>query len=440
MTDTAHSRYSASASARWLTCPGSIFLSEKLPGRGSSKYAAEGTAAHNLAEMCLRTGRDASDFLDQELQVEDYEFTVDEDFADAVQVYLDVVREYAQGAIYAGYEKQVNYAGYIGAEDGEAFGTSDTVILKPGLLIIADLKFGRGDKVNADDNSQLALYGLGALAMIEEDPILSENMPERVLMVISQPRVVKAPLEWEISVEELRARAPEFRAAVERCIDARLEYTDKPEWWAKFTRASEKGCQYCRKAPTCPTARGEVARTVFVGTPATVDEFADMDAAQVNETTDVEWLGAAFTKLEFIEDWCNNVRAEIERRAFAGETVPNVKVVLGKKPPRAWDNPAEVEAAMKAMRLKQEQMYTFKLISPTGAEKLAKVTKAAEKEGAKPTLGKRQWATLQGKIKQSEARPHVVHVNDPRPAIQVASVVEEFAVLDDPVGDNDDLL
>lgn len=431
----AHSRYSASASARWLTCPGSIFLTEKIPGSGSSKYAAEGTAAHNLAEMCLRTGRDASDFLDEELQVEDYEFTVDEAFADAVQVYLDIVRGYAQGAIYAGYEKQVNYAGYIGAEDGEAFGTSDTVILKKDLLIIADLKFGRGGKVDAADNSQLALYGLGALDMIENDLVLCEHMPKRVLMVISQPRVVKAPLEWEVSVEELRAMAPEFRAAVERCIDARLEWADTPEWWAKFTRATEKGCQYCKRDATCPTSRADVTRTTHKGVPASPEEFADMDTVQVSEATEAAWLGATFLKLERVEDWCKNVRAEIERRNFAGETVPNTKVVLGKKPNRTWDDPEAVEAALKAMRLKHEQMYTYKLIGPAGAEKLAKVTKAAEKEGVKPALGKRQWATLQGMIKQSEARPHVVHADDPRPAVEVKPAVEEFDVIDDDPAD-----
>ena len=59
---------------------------------------------------------------------------------------------------------------------------------------------------------------------------------------------------------------------------------------------------------------------------------AGVQVSGVVEDATPEWLGASFLKLEFIEDWCKNVRAEIERRAFAGETVPNVKVVLGKKP------------------------------------------------------------------------------------------------------------
>jgi hypothetical protein len=59
----------------------------------SSEYAREGTAAHELAEMCLRQGEPASDFLEQEIEG----FEVTEDMAEAVQVYVDAVLAEAKG-------------------------------------------------------------------------------------------------------------------------------------------------------------------------------------------------------------------------------------------------------------------------------------------------------------------------------------------------------
>ena len=46
-----HARLSASAAERWMHCPGSITLTERLqlPNTGSV-YADEGTMAHSVAE------------------------------------------------------------------------------------------------------------------------------------------------------------------------------------------------------------------------------------------------------------------------------------------------------------------------------------------------------------------------------------------------------
>ena len=47
----------------------------------------------------------------------------------------------------------------------EQFGTSDTVIIREAerLLIINDLKYGRGVQVWAEENEQLMLYALGEI-------------------------------------------------------------------------------------------------------------------------------------------------------------------------------------------------------------------------------------------------------------------------------------
>lgn len=439
----AHSRYSASASKRWMTCAGSIFLSEKFgKPRPESVYAAEGTAAHTLAERCLRNEQDADHYIGEEITVGEFTFEVDDDFAEAVQTYLDTVREYADGALYVGIEQRVHYNDAIGAEPGEAFGTSDTIIVKPGLLVVCDLKFGRGDKVSAEDNSQLALYTLGALELLKSDPememLTAGAQIERVLMVISQPRVAAAPREWEVSVAELLAMRPQFIAAVERCVDARLEWSDTPEWWAKFTEASEDGCKYCsfRMAEGgCPTSRNSVSQGTFGGTAATPEEFADLEVTMPCNLSDPAWLDAAMAKVEEIEDWCNAVRAETEARLLQGVPVGKWKLVEGKRPARRWEDKAAAEAMLEGFRLKHEQRYTYKVISPTQAEKLTAVSKKDAAAGVKPAIGERQWNKLQALIARNAPKVHVAPANDPRPAIEVKPVVEEF----DAIPDDDDV-
>lgn len=68
------------------------------------------------------------------------------------------------------------------------------------------------------------------------------------------------------------------------------------------------------------------------------------------------------------------------------------------------------------MRLKEAEMYDFKLISPTTAEKLHKAG----------TIGPRQWPKVQALITQSEGKPHVAPESDSRPALVVTPVVDDF--------------
>ena len=81
----AHARLSPSSAKRWLMCPGSVKLSEAYPDTTSS-YASEGTAAHELAEKCLRERQDAASYA----MIDGVE--VDEDMAIGVQLYVDWVR------------------------------------------------------------------------------------------------------------------------------------------------------------------------------------------------------------------------------------------------------------------------------------------------------------------------------------------------------------
>lgn len=415
MTQPAHSLWSASKFESIMLCPGKVVLEEGKPN-STSKYAAEGTAAHQVLTWALQEERPASAYIGRVIEADGFIFEVDEDMANHVQTCIDYCLDLKgdDGVLFA--DIRVNYSSYLDVEEHTAWGTADVIIARGDELIVVDFKYGRGHEVDAEKNPQMSLYGLGALQAYQG--LVADF--ERVRMAISQPRIKSAPSEWDCTVNELeawgRSRA---RSAVFTCKTAieygREEREGDPKWEDLFLSPSEKACKFCRAKATCPALRAEVAETLGTSA-ATVDEFMDLEIDQPTSASPETWLSACLDKADLIEDWVKSVRAEVERRLLAGAPVPGYKLVQGKKGNRAWDKPAEVEALLKTMRLKEAEMYDFKLISPTTAEKLAKAG----------TIGPRQWPKVLEKITQSEGKPHVAPVSDSRPALVVTPVVDDF--------------
>lgn len=418
MTAPAHSKFSASASERWLRCPGSVVLSEGKPDT-QTIYAARGTVAHSLLEAALISGGTHIDPLLHPDPVEQDGHTViiDDELIDNVNWALGHITEITAGCDIVQSETKVNYSSWLGVPEEDGWGTADVIAVNAAQreLIVMDYKNGR-KPVEAVDNTQMKLYAGGALLQFQG--VLDFDT---VRMVILQPEA-GVPKEDAIPVEELKAwLTGRARSGAISVINAE-RFDDGPaeEFIGAFLHPGDH-CQWCKAKPTCPRLREEVAETVGAligGGPATPDEFDDMivPTKQHLEPADAAWLAACLSKVDLIEDWCKAVRAEAERRLLAGEPVPGYKLVPGKKGARAWADADQAEALLKTFRLKQEEMYDFKLISPTTAEKLAKAE----------TIGKRQWPKLQALITQSEGKAHVAPASDPRPAIQVQPIAEMF--------------
>lgn len=400
-----HSKFSASSSHRWLACGGSLVLEAGLPDT-SSKYAEEGTRAHAVAEALLRGVEDVA--------------VESADMAGHVGVYVDNVRQYADGAELL-VEQKLNYASFLGLPRDAAWGTADAVIIKGDEIQVHDLKYGQGDIVSAVNNSQMMLYALGALDAFDG---LAGDF-KHIRMVIHQPRVVKAPQEWDCTKDELLAFAAEAKKAVHwvkaaehgvQSVEAGT--SSRGGWEDTYLKPGEKQCKWCKAKATCPKLRAEVAKTVFATVPATADDFADLTVPGKEHIapTDDAWLSAAMAKADLIEDWLKAIRAEVERRLLAGTQVPGYKLVQGKQGNRQWMNPANAEALLRSFRLKQEEMYEFKLISPTTAEKVL-----AESP--------KRWAKAQELITRSEGKPSVAPLSDKRPAIEIKPVAEQFTDL-----------
>jgi hypothetical protein len=389
-----------------MLCPGSKVLQAGAP-RTTSRYSAEGTAAHLLLTECLEKTKDPATFIGLEYHVDGFDFTVDEDMARHVQVTLDYVNDLvAQGGILM-VDRHVHFGSYINQPDEISFGTLDVAVILGTELISIDFKYGRGVEVSAGEdmvptidfgggmvpglvvtktfrkpNPQLALYGLGILAEVKEIADI-----ERVRLVISQPRITTKPSEYDLSVEDLEAWAyGAARSAVVTALNAAQASRGDEEWNDVFLRPGEEQCRFCKAKATCPALRDEVAQLAFAGTPATPEEFEALPGIALPGVPHAEsaWLSACLGKVDLIEDWCKAVRAEVERRLLAGETVPGYKVVQGKMGNRSWVDAAQAEEQLKAMRLKVEEMYDLSLISPTSAKKLAPKFDKARKKASRP--------------------------------------------------------
>jgi hypothetical protein len=235
-------------------------------------------------------------------------------------------------------------------------------------------------------------------------------------MIIHQPRLNHVS-EWTIPVDQLLDFAKSASFAAGQCNLAQT--IEGEDALAAFLTPGEKQCRFCKAKATCPALRAEVAEVVGGSSAATLDEFADFVPETVDMQTGDNYLPIAMAKVGMVEDWCKAVRAEVERRLLAGQTVDGYKLVEGKRGPRKWSDADDVEQLFKSFRLRQDEMYDFTLISPTKAEKLFK-------ENPK------RWAKVQERITQSAGKPSVAPVTDRRQEIAVQSVADDFRDLIQP--------
>ncbi|MDY7802798.1 DUF2800 domain-containing protein [Burkholderia stagnalis] len=437
--DQEHALLSPSSAYTWIECGASTAAQIGQPD-DSSEYADEGTAAHELAKWCLESVLDAESFLGTIIPVgrvtrRDEEsgeliteprrsFEVDEEMAAYVQLYVDGVRERVEALRLAGAEvtllvEQRLSIEHITGERG-AKGTSDCVIIAVwpdgrAEIEVRDLKYGRGVAVAAERNYQAMIY---ADAAHEEHSALFDF--ERINIVIHQPRVNEKPSEWAITPTELHDWISTVaRPAAEQALLTAESVALAPLSLSEFN-PGEKQCKFCKAKAVCPALARHVEETIG----ADFEVMADTTAYGVQsefagrnvEMLDNARLGLIYESLDLIDSWMKAVRGRIEHELLQARAVPGVKLVAGRRGARQWNEPETVETLLKSMRLKQDQMYNFKLISPTQADKLL------SKESP------RRWKKVEALIAQRDGRPSVAPDSDPRPALEIQPPEDDFEV------------
>lgn len=383
--NTKHAKCSASGSSRWLACTPSVVLEHHEP-ESYSPYAMEGTIAHAMGENNLllyageitqrthtaRTNKIRKHELFQEEMI-DYA----QAYSDFVIERLNSAREKTEDAILQ-IESRLDFSKYV----PEGFGTGDSVIISDGTVEIIDLKYGKGVQVDAYENPQMMLYGIGAFEGFR-DLYKIEN----VMMTVYQPRLDHVS-SYALSVEELEKWAGEY-------VKPRAELAIKGE--GDFVPGEH--CRFCRVKHKC-RARAEnnlvLAQHEFKK-PGLLEDY------EINEI---------LLKADDLKKWVEDVKEYAFEKALGGYKWESFKLVAGRSVRKYGDDKA-VKQKLVELGYSEAEICDIKLKGIGAMEKL---------------LGKNEFTeTLGDLIVKPEGKPTLVEKSDKRPEINNAE--DDFDVI-----------
>lgn len=446
---------SPSAADRWGHCHGSPAMEEGLPDM-PGLVTDEGSAAHFLAAHCLTTDDHPATYLSKKLLVgrrlsAEYdtvefapddpsdvdldfevrrEIEIDAVFAGKVNAYVQYARQEGEGReAYTEYEFDIS--DLTGEEGG--VGTTDRLILDDleETLTVLDLKFGYR-LVRARESKQLRIYAIAALR--EFDP--AGTRFRKVRLIISQPRVFQNPDVFEIDVADLREFEKEIRASaalVVEAYDKRELVSYLPgaprEEFGRYLHASEDACEYCKARDRCPKLAETSIKAIVPDLDPTKAVAPQLKAA-ASRPIAPDWLNDIANAIGVIKVFVKAMEGRVYQELLGGARFQDWKLVSGRMGDREWSDSEAAAKAMKAMRMKDSEIYVSKIISPAAAEGIF------GKNGSAPAP--KRWETLQAFITRSPGKPTVAPVDDKREAI----VIDPLAAFDDltvSADDNSDL-
>lgn len=368
----AHALLGASSSKMWLNCPGSARLNEMFPDTESS-YALEGTVAHRVAEVIVKnSGKKGHEEL-KAIKAQ-YPDILNPEMNDHCTAYAKYVWD-LPGQLLV--EQRLDYSGWV----PEGFGTGDALKVNDDVLHVIDFKYGKGKKVEAEDNTQLMLYALGAYGAL--------NMIydfERIVVHIFQPRLGD-PTVAEFTVDELLDWADGIVPIAQKAFDGVEEYH------------SGDHCQWCKAKPTCKTRMQEQAAAAFEGMMVEPEETIQIPN-QMTEAEIVYWLKwvGPLTK------WLGDLKKYAEDQAINhGVNYEGYKVVEGRSNRTYSNEETVIDVLLKAGLAIDQIMKPQELLGITALEK---------------NLGKKSFGTLvEPLLIKPPGKPTLVPLSDKRDPI-----------------------
>ncbi len=189
-----HARYSPSAATRWLSCPGSISLSESLDEiQGSSPAAEEGTAAHWLFENF--NARQYSSQAPNGVELTD-QLTM------TVKSSLDEMYKHVPTRVQFRELKMPTWK-VLNLPEPIIWGTADVVALADDRAWLVDFKYGK-HPVSPENNAQLLTYAVGLLDLVDD-------AYEDFSLAILQPRATHHWRQWDIKLKDIKEWADMLR-------------------------------------------------------------------------------------------------------------------------------------------------------------------------------------------------------------------------------------
>lgn len=388
-TEREHSMLSCSGSERWWNCPPSARLEREFGEFSRSKYADEGTLAHELGEAYLRfdvLGISSKEEFDAQIEtIINNELFSDEMFEE-VPKYVDYCDEQLRRAkentpdAVALVEQKVNLEKYV----PEGKGSIDFTIIANDVLEIIDLKYGKGVAVSAARNKQLMLYALGIV--LKYDLSYSFN---RIVMTIVQPRKDNIS-SFEMSKQELWDWAE--NELVER---AQMAFKGEGELqvgdWCKFCKVKSRCRQLYIK-------NIELAK----------EDFKEPALLSDDEISDV------LLQVDQLVEWANSVKDYALGLAINnGKKWPGFKLVEGISRRKIVNEDKVAEILLMQPGIGPDDIYQTKLEGLTNIQKL---------------LGKKKFeALLSNYIVKPAGKPTLVDLTDKRPELGVSQAQLDFA-------------
>lgn len=369
----AHALLSASSSHRWLHCTGAPRLEATFEDT-TSVYAKEGTLAHEVCEFKLKaylTPMAKSSYTRGLNKLKKHELWHDE-MDGTSETYLDYIKSillsYKVAPVVVS-EKRVDFSQYV----PEGFGTADCLILAGDTLHVIDYKHGKGVVVDADHNSQMMLYALGAM----HDYSLLYAF-KTVKMAIIQPRVNNIS-EFEMSTDDLKTWGETVVKPKAQEAFAEDGHTFTPGTW----------CGFCRAKQQCK-ARCEAN--------AALHESVQQDPRLIS----YEELGHYLTVGQDLESWFKDLKEYALSESLKGEDIPGWKAVEGRGSRSFQDSGIAIKTLIDA-GIDESILYERKVLT------LAQIEK---------TLGKAEFANLVGdQVVKNAGKPTLVVDTDKRPRI-----------------------
>ena len=378
--DRYHAVWSASSTAANWTCAGRMAMVSISPDDKKSIYAAEGTAAHEVAEKALRGDLDCSKFLGEVYSIDGFDVEVTEELARSAQTYVHYVAsqtDVAAGSVLLIEERhslaQLN-------PPFDAGGTCDATIIKPhlGEIEVVDLKNGRGI-VEVNGNKQTRTYALLALLNAPKDLV---NQIDQVKVTIVQPRAphkdgrirsetfhIAELIEWTSELLKAMNRSALALEAFNMINGSRTMFD---EWASKVLTPGN--CTFCPALGICPAVRKkalsvapEIAKTWFEDTTLETPPMLSNTVPALSP----EELSHILDGIDALEDWAKAVRAAAHSLAEGGTTIPGYKLVE-KVGNRKWaaDDEKIIADLKSVIKLSEDQIFSKKLLSPAQIEKI----------------------------------------------------------------------
>lgn len=376
-----HAKLSASSAYRWLHCPKSVVLTEGLPDK-TSEFAREGTLAHSIAEKALADykayGKNAvfpPALSERVLNNPHYYEGMTNDVLPYVDYVIDTFESHGEGAVLE-VERRVDFSEWV----PHGFGTADALIISDGTLEVIDLKFGKGVMVDATENPQMMLYGLGAYYANEYIYDV-----EKVQMTIVQPRLDHIST-FELSVSDLLEWANSTVKPIAHFAYMGEGFQQAGDW-----------CRWCKIKETCRVR----ANTML-----------DMTSLREKASLTDDELDFILSHSKEIQQWLNDVERGALERVTSGKPIKGWKLVEGRSNRKISDEGKLVVAMVQAGWGEDEIFKPKELQTLTNLEKL---------------VGKKRFAEEFGDlVYKPEGKATLVPESDKRPELGTAENEFEF--------------